>query len=196
MKNLLLSLLALMTVGVVSAQTSDFNRHEISVGYGVATITDIGDLYANVFSGLFTGQTGDLGSASYSGAINADYNYRLTKTIGVGAAFAYEHSTNNILVDKSTSNGKSKANYIAIMPMVKFNWINKGIFTLYSKVAVGAQFEFCKQTYGDKSESKTYTYFAFQASPVGIELGRKVCGFAELGVGQQGIAQLGVKYKF
>ncbi len=33
-------------------------------------------------------------------------------------------------------------------------------------------------------------------SLIGMELGRQFCGFMELGVGMQGVAQFGVKYHF
>jgi len=39
--------------------------------------------------------------------------------------------------------------------------------------------------------------FNFQASLIGVEVGsQKLRGFAEFGVGEQGIAQAGVRYKF
>lgn len=39
-------------------------------------------------------------------------------------------------------------------------------------------------------------YFMFQLSVLGAEFGGKFRGFAELGVGDQGILQAGIRYKF
>jgi hypothetical protein len=36
----------------------------------------------------------------------------------------------------------------------------------------------------------------FQVSALGVEFGGKFRGFAELGVGDQGILQAGIRYKF
>ena len=40
------------------------------------------------------------------------------------------------------------------------------------------------------------TTFNFQATFVGVEVGGALRGFAELGVGEQGIILAGIRYKF
>ena len=47
-----------------------------------------------------------------------------------------------------------------------------------------------------KSKDDSNTYFMFQLSLIGAEFGRQLRGFAELGVGDQGFAQAGIRYKF
>jgi hypothetical protein len=90
------------------------------------------------------------------------------------------------------------------MPSVKFNWLRKNSWGLYSKVAVGASVaRFSDQDYNENGKltgEKNITndvFFNFQASLIGIEAGnQQVRGFAEVGVGEQGIFLGGVRYKF
>ena len=71
-------------------------------------------------------------------------------------------------------------------------------------MAVGASLaHFSDQNYnengkltGEKNSSND-VFFNFQASLIGIEVGnQQVRGFAELGIGEQGIGLAGVRFKF
>jgi len=70
------------------------------------------------------------------------------------------------------------------MPAVKYSWINKEHFALYSKVAAGATLlsETDKNTVQSFDDSKLY--FAFQVSALGIEFGGKLRAFIEAGAGE------------
>ena len=127
----------------------------------------------------------------YLGTINLTYNYRITKLIGVGAAFSYAYSSRD-WVDGKSSPIKESRYYYTVMPRVKFEWLRKGIITLYSAVAAGVTI--FNDTADGKSDNSVF--FNYQASPIGIEIGNTIGGFAELGVGQLGIAQLGVRARF
>jgi hypothetical protein len=89
------------------------------------------------------------------------------------------------------------------MPSVKFNWLRKNNWGMYSKLAAGATYtHFCFEDYendrktGEK-ETANDLFFNFQVSLIGIEAGNQhVRGFAEFGIGEQGIALAGVRYKF
>ena len=83
------------------------------------------------------------------------------------------------------------------MPTAKFNWLNRGIVTLYSKVATGiyiGSVSDCKVN--DLDKDKTSVGFAFQASPIGIELGKQFAFFAEAGLGNTGTVMAGFRVKF
>ena len=79
---------------------------------------------------------------------------------------------------------------------------------IYSKLGLGMTFIFdsysAESTDGttgvlsvsaDATSEKQHN-FAYQLSPIGIIVGRKACGFAEVGFGTQGIAQVGFMYRF
>ena len=84
------------------------------------------------------------------------------------------------------------------MPGIKYYWVNNNSFGLYSKAAVGAAF--LKSTEKDlatnTSKDESSTHFMFQASFLGAEFGNQFRGFAEVGVGEQGFIQAGIRYKF
>ena len=90
------------------------------------------------------------------------------------------------------------------MPSVKFNWLRKNKWGLYSKVALGATLaHYSEQNFDDSGRrvddkgSSNDVFFNFHASLIGVEAGgRNVRGFAELAIGEQGILLGGVRYKF
>ena len=94
--------------------------------------------------------------------------------------------------------GETKRNFFSIMPSFKCYWVNKNHFGLYSKVAAGVGFlkNKSKNFELNKENDETNTYFMFQASFIGAEFGSKFRGFVELGVGDQGFALAGIRYKF
>ena len=96
--------------------------------------------------------------------------------------------------------GESKNNYFTLMPAVKFDWLRKSHFGMYSKLAVGATLR--SEEYTSKNDSKRdYTdstvHLNWQVTAIGIEAGSTtVRGFAELGTGEQGVILAGVRCKF
>ena len=90
------------------------------------------------------------------------------------------------------------------MPAVKFNWLRKANWGMYSKVAIGASLaNSSKEDYNEngkltgQKENTNDVFFNFHASLLGVEAGNQhVRGFAELGLGEQGIILGGVRYRF
>lgn len=76
--------------------------------------------------------------------------------------------------------------YLSIIPALRLNWVNKRIFTLYTKAAFGISY--------DTNEDKAYG--AVQLSPLGITFGKRLYGTVELGIGRQGVLVLGLGYRF
>ena len=96
--------------------------------------------------------------------------------------------------------GESKNTYYTLMPAVKFDWLRKKHFGMYSKAAVGATLRNEKYN-SDVSSSRDYNdsevHVNWQASFLGIEVGSPTLrGFVELGTGEQGIILAGVRCKF
>jgi hypothetical protein len=86
------------------------------------------------------------------------------------------------------------------MPSVKFNWLRKDHFGMYSKLAAGVSlcnFKSENENKNSESETENQVKFNWQASLIGIEAGgSRLRAFAELGFGEQGIGLLGIRYKF
>ena len=185
MKKVFICLIALFAMMSTTSAQNDFQRHEVSLGYGFKPTSDWVDSFSDAWGGLAGLKSMD---DSSFGTLSLTYNYRLTKMFGIGGVFSFSNRTKKW----DGNNLKEKLNYYTIMPRVKAEWIHGRIFTLYSSIAAGVTIYSDK--IGDESESKVC--FGWQVSPVGIEVGKSIAGFAELGVGQLGIGQLGVRCRF
>lgn len=189
MKTFLMTVAALMMAANVSAQTGyDDTKHEVSIRYGLLPSTKI--FHNNV----------DYENETYLGSFSAEYFYHIKEWLSIGCVFAYgKWKADYIKYDYNTGEDKKETNYYTFMPAVKFDYIRKKNFGMYSKAALGVSISSTTDTYTDGS---TYKFSAeyklnFQASFIGIEAGSPYFrGFAELGIGEQGIASIGVRYKF
>ncbi len=168
-------------------------RHQVGVSWGIAPL---GPLEYN-----FPGAVGDKvrEDDSNTGAISAYYLYRASKVIAVGASYIYtgvKGHSNTLL--QQTGNFHYKSRSHTILPQMQVNWLNRKRVTLYSRVGVGVRFEADAKTSNDSGAQTRSTtgYFAFQLSPIGIEVGRKFAGFAEIGLGTLGVGIVGVRYRF
>ena len=188
---------AMMTVVNVNAQSNGYDtKHEIAVSYGIDSNSQIIDAFENI-GGALVGAKFE--NESFTGPISAEYFYHVKNWLGVGGILAYGQNKQDVylLGDKD---GVIKNSYFTLMPAVKFDWLRKSHFGMYSKLAFGATLRNEKYDSVDASskyDSDSEVHVNWQASLLGIEAGgRTIRGFAELGFGEQGIVLAGVRYKF
>lgn len=186
----------------VSAQAVDGyqdTKHEVAIGGGIFPNSELIDAFTD---GLVSGLT--LGTVRYDnekfvGPVSAEYFYCAKPWLGVGGIFVYTHQKEDVLHD-GTMQGKQKRHFFTLMPAVKFDWLRKSRFGLYSKLAVGLTVgaeKFDASAPQANDESDTSVFMNWQVSLIGIEAGSQcVRGFLELGEGEQGIVLAGVRYKF
>lgn len=215
------------------AQSEDYydTKDEVAIAIGGGTNSQILNAFSNLFSvvggalvtsvgtmGQFTGYT-SYDDEKYIPAISVEYFHHLNKTISIGAIGGFNGYTSDMYAtwQRNTGNGESyttsKENigsaskyYITLMPAVKFDWLRKKHFGVYSKLGIGLTYSIEKETQkrdgdGNKVDKKVYDESKFmgnfQVSLLGLEGGsQKVRGFAELGFGEQGIVLAGLRYKF
>ena len=176
--------LAVVIMAVASVNAQNGYMNELSVAYGFGSNTD---LASSFYKGVFTGK-----QLNYWGPISLEYFHRLTNNnrLGLGAVFVLGGC-------KWDDSSDAKSTYITIMPAFKYNWSVRKIVSWYSKAAIGLTFH--SESGLTKSTSKNddaSTTFNFQATFVGVEVGGALRGFAELGIGEQGIILAGIRYKF
>lgn len=177
---------------------NDEPKNELAVGYGAVNNTNALDVYVNVIGAVFGAR---YQNAKYIGPFSAEYFYHVSPLVGVGGIAVFNHHEHDVLQNEEVT-GKRTSNYFTILPAVKFNWLRKQNWGLYSKVGVGytrAEYKTTgKDSEGKYTEDKSDSnYFNFQASLVGIEAGgRSVRGFAELGFGEQGLIHGGIRFRF
>lgn len=172
-------IVAMMVAALSVNAQNDELKNEISIGYGFGSISNIASIYQIAFSFSSSDQNG------FWGPIAVEYQRHLSSMVSVGGLAT--------IAGCSWGNDKkASSTYISVMPAMKFNWINKEHFGLYSKVAAGLMF--VHSSY--KGESNSNTTFTFQVSALGVEFGSQLRGFAELGFGEQGVLAAGLRYKF
>ncbi len=181
---------AIMTAMSLNAQNGyDETKHEVAISYGVWSNSQIIDEFENVGGALVGARFED---EKYFGSISAEYFYHLKNWLGVGGILAYGQRQEDVYL-LGKKDGDIKNSYFTLMPAVKFDWLRKPHFGMYSKLAFGATL----RTEKYDGDTDTEMHINWQASLVGIEAGSPTLrGFLELGTGEQGIALVGVRYKF
>lgn len=200
--SLLSAVLAICATFCIPAQAQDEMepRHEISISYGTVPNSIWIDIFSDVFPAIF-GEKHE--KEHYVGPIGLEYYYHTSPLIGVGAVAVFATNNQDARVKEELRSHQIRS-YYTLMPAVKFNWLRKANWGMYSKVAIGASLDnSSKEDYNENGkltgnkETHNDVFFNFQASLLGVEVGNQhVRGFAELGIGEQGIFLGGVRYKF
>jgi hypothetical protein len=197
-KMMMMVAVALMTAMSVNAQSENL-KNELSLSYGFGSTSQLGSGIGEGLSLIFSDT--EYNDGSILGPVSVEYFRHLNNPkLAVGGFVSYSKWDSDI--QKKGGNhekvGERNRNYIAVMPGIKYYWVNNNSFGLYSKAAVGAAF--LKSTEKDlatnTSKDESSTHFMFQASFLGAEFGNQFRGFAEVGVGEQGFIQAGIRYKF
>ena len=181
---------AMLTTFSVKAQEGyDDTKHEIAVSYGYMANSQ----WIDVFEDMATIMAGaKLDDEKLVGPLSVEYFYHAKNWLGVGGLVAYGKSTQDLYIGSSKS-GELKHTYYTVMPAVKFDWLRKRYFGMYSKLAFGATV----RTEDADGESDTSIHPNWQVSFLGLEAGSPTLrAFLELGTGEQGLALVGVRCKF
>lgn len=191
---------AMMATMNVNAQNEDL-KHEIGISYGLGVSTISDGIGNGVGRGIFENLAGyEWTNDKQFGSLAVEYFYHTNNPkLAVGGIVTYSKYGEDVMKKETKSIvGERTRHYISVMPSVKYYWINKNHFGLYSKAAAGAMLlsEKSKDNELNKEETNSKVYFMGQVSPIGVEFGGQVRGFIEAGCGEQGIVLAGVKYKF
>lgn len=220
MRNAILILLLALTICAPASAKKKatwkkgYLQNDWTVGYGYKSCMMTVSGLKDVEMSDVTKMTVTADNRESIGSIGLNYTHRKGRLVSFGLAAAFEMtkedclinkrvwSQDGVLVDNFEKVGELSNKYITVTPLIRFNWAewNQGKVVLYTKLAVGVTF--IGDSYTDKStdryevQSKKQHYFGFQASPLGLMIGRKAGGFIEVGYGSYGIAQAGFCYRF
>ena len=190
MKKIFVTLcVALLSMG---AQAQDF-KHEVGVFYGAGSASDV----FSIITSSFAAAAGD--QSSFWGPIGVEYYYNVSPVVGLGAVASYAGCKAE---DEKTRKEDLTESFFTVMPSVKFNWLRKKNFGMYSALSAGVMF--CSISCNDNAKAndqnakdESLTAFMFQATALGAEFGsQQFRGFVELGVGEKGLLCAGLRYKF
>ena len=190
----------MMCFPVQAQESEEEMRHEISISYGAVPNSIWIDVLCDAIPAIF-GEKHE--KERYVGPIGLEYYYHTSPLVGVGAVAVFATNNQDARVQDVLKSHQIRS-YYTLMPAVKFNWLRKAKWGMYSKVAIGASLaNSSKEDYNEngkltgKKETTNDVFFNFHASLLGVEAGgQQVRGFAELGIGEQGIILGGVRYKF
>lgn len=182
MKKMLLLAAAVLLSMPLFAQD---HRSEITVSYGYAPTSNWSDSFSAIKKLVSDAKT----DISGWGAVTVGYNFRLLGPLSIGAQVVC--STNEQKIKATGAEIKNR--YWAVMPNVKWTWLNLKIISLYSRAAVGAVFS--KAEIEDQKDENA-TRFAYQVSPIGLTVGGRLAAYAEAGIGASGSVLVGLRYRF
>jgi len=150
-----------------------------------------------------------IGSVLYFSNQNSDYNKTTTGTFLIG----YSRSINRVIavgfqlsygnVEKTTTAAyltdswyKYNDNYWQGMAGVRFRYLNKPMFCMYSGVGIGVTMDYYSETSASYSRTGQKLLPAAQLTLLGFRVGRAISFFGEFGIGTNSIVNAGVSYKF
>ena len=191
MKKIFVMAVAAM-MATLSVNAQDF-KHEVGVFYGFESASNVFSLVTSAISAA----AGD--QSSFWGPVGVEYYYNVSPAVGVGGVAAYAGCK---AMDDKTHAEDLTEKFITVMPSVKFNWLRKKNFGMYSALSAGVMFASVSCNDNAKkndpnAKDETVTVFMFQATALGAEFGgEQFRGFVEAGVGEKGLLCAGLRYKF
>lgn len=173
-------------------------QHELRLAAGFSPLDlhiDNFDRTGGSFAGNYLQYKGPTYTTGASWALS--YGYRFTKWFDLSLSVVYFGQYADIRSNVDDSLIMHDRNHmLTLLPAARFTWLNRDLVRLYSSVAFGLTFD--SGIYDSYSNHRRWRGIdpAFQLVPVGIAVGRSVFGFAEVGIGMQGLAVVGIGYKF
>ncbi len=121
--------------------------------------------------------------------LSAEYTHTLKPwfSIGCKASFGVRwRNQRDMISDKIVGHDNTYAT--SMLLSMRFDWLRRPYFGLYSGLAVGAATTI--------NDGDWYALPMYDATYIGMSVGKSFYGFFELGGGMCGILRLGVGYKF
>lgn len=200
MKKFFVFAVVVMISAIGAKAQSDELRNEIGVSYGLG-VSLIGDgIGHGIGEGIFDALTGRKWTNDKQfGSLGVEYFRHLDNPrLAVGGIVTYSQFGEDVEY-QGEKEGERTRKYISVIPSVKYYYVDKKSFGMYSKLGVGGTLLNWKSEYtkSGKSDSDSKLYFAYQVSLLGLEAGsQNFRAFLEAGVGEQGIVLAGLRCKF
>jgi len=207
-KYLFMAVAAMMATVSISGQNiyAD-SKHEVGISSGFPSTSHIADLGRMIND--VGRDDGVMYSVNNSHSFTLEYFYRVKEWLGVGGMLIY--GTGNPVATEiadgtpisEIKNGakiaEMKNHYVSLMPTVKFDWIRRQYFGMYSKVGLGLTSRHEQTVYSHytrSNEQASFIHLNGHLTLVGMDFGSPhFRGFFDLGFGEQGIILLGLRYK-
>ena len=125
---------------------------------------------------------------------NLDYGYWVKDWLYVGMSLIWSGGfSKGINRDNEYQQVTFNYNCMTALPMVRFAWLRRQNVQFYSAVGVGYNYAIYETNSGRRD---TEHALAYDATLIGMSVGRKFFGYLELGIGSRGIGRAGIGYRF
>jgi len=198
-KTIILLMLCLLTLSASSeAQETKNGKNEIRLGYGVLTAPEMANSLMSVWPAIGMTIWKDTISdynCSFYGVLSLEYKRYIKPWVSVGISL----SVNPISTLIKTKHDKELTwNYylINVLPRLDFQYVNKGIFSMYSGIQAGATVILWQDREGSTNLTDTGVGFAYHVNAFGMRIGKEFGAYMEWGFGFRGIVNVGISGKF
>lgn len=205
MKKLVLTLFAAVLLAMPSQAQSlyrDIHRNDISTGYSFSLLNSTVQLIDKLtFLVKSDSETGEavfgIRSGGSVGVLNVAYERRLNSYLSLGASFGVNQASIDVIGEGGARAHLASGGIYFGMVTGRFDWfhIPNDFFSMYSKLGMGAMLVHGDLLQGFLVGGSTLLP-TLHATFIGMEMGRQIGMFAELGLGIQGILQLGIRARF
>ena len=201
MKRMILMAAMLFCVLVASAQDKDGKdvpyRYEVRLGWSGYPVGDDNQFVGVNNHGFYSYDTSisDIfseydGTTYMTGNIVGEFNVHFKKWFTLSVGFAANGIWKDVYSSQTDIKLRRENGWTAtVLPQARFNWIKKEVVKVYSSVGAGVR--------AGSFDERADILIAGQLVPIGINVGKKVFGFAELGIGTVYIGGMfGIGYRF
>lgn len=220
MKRTILTAIALIIGVAASAQSDKYrnsfdfslknrtnNKHEVRLTVGSAPIFEDDFFVYDYFEPNITEHhemihPNDLyyrGALKTSGGYALSYMYSPCRWFSVGMYAGYVGQWQKIhLRSTQAAVSTSTERHLMFVPTVRFTYLNRPMVRLYSSIGIGVGFcrERTRNVDGRLEFSENSRFCPAEVTFLGVSVGRRLFGFAELNVGSLGCCSAGIGYKF
>ena len=178
--------------------TQNYPRQEVSISYGDVLLA-ISPIYntqgtSNYPNHNWFAPNTYKGDEVSPGAFSLSYMYGIKKWLWLGVSATYTSFYQNVYDFSHQKVATNSGHKMAIVPTIRFMYVYKENFNLYSAFGIGASFGL----YNDK-EMDIHNFNmhpVIQFTGIGVSVGKDLRGFAEFGCGPRGVFNCGVQYRF
>ena len=151
----------------MSAQAQEYyqTKDEVAVTIGGGTNSQLFDAFSRLFgvmgealvTGIMTGGhyvgTTTYDNEKYIPALSVEYFHHVSPMVSIGGIAAFNGYSSDMFCNWQTSDhvstkekiGTAKKYNITVMPAVKFDWVRKKNFGVYTKIGIGATYMYEKE---------------------------------------------------
>lgn len=188
-----LSLLLIMSLGHL-ANAQEKGTSDLSASVGFETSTELSELFSDIVVTSLTGGQYRTDNTSASPTFGITYRYAIKNRWMIHADGFFQKISKDVY-DGDIKTGDLENSYFTVGFGTDYRYISKGIFQMYSGVAIAYTSESVDYT-GPGEANDGDSFFNYQVNALGFRVGNAFAAFSEIGFGYRGILNAGLSYQF